>query len=256
MNIPNLYIAEIFNSIQGEGLLTGLPTIFVRTQGCRVGCIFCDTKHSWKFREDKKVKAVDVYETIHEFAKDDRSMHICLTGGEPLEQLPALSWLVEKLVRNGYKNISMETCGIVRYEKGDRHTTNLDNYVLPDNKHIIDMEHNGMFFSVSPKLVSALKNRFTGVSLSKTYKYWSKIVAEPYRIQFKFVIGEMEDLHALESLFQLENINADTSRQHFCIQIEESQLDNPTMLKDCLRFVNRFSFVRLLIQQHKVLELQ
>src|SRR6267143_81499 len=40
-------IAETFYSIQGEGATAGLPAIFVRLQGCTVGCAWCDTKYSW-----------------------------------------------------------------------------------------------------------------------------------------------------------------------------------------------------------------
>ena len=40
-------INEIFQTIQGEGIFTGLPAIFVRLQGCPVGCPWCDTRHTW-----------------------------------------------------------------------------------------------------------------------------------------------------------------------------------------------------------------
>ena len=40
-------INEIFQTIQGEGVFTGLPAIFVRLQGCPVGCPWCDTRHTW-----------------------------------------------------------------------------------------------------------------------------------------------------------------------------------------------------------------
>ncbi|ROQ30037.1 7-carboxy-7-deazaguanine synthase QueE [Gallaecimonas pentaromativorans] len=41
-------VNEIFETLQGEGRFTGMPAIFVRLQGCPVGCSWCDTKHTWE----------------------------------------------------------------------------------------------------------------------------------------------------------------------------------------------------------------
>lgn len=40
-------INEMFQTLQGEGVYTGVPAIFIRLQGCPVGCSWCDTKHTW-----------------------------------------------------------------------------------------------------------------------------------------------------------------------------------------------------------------
>src|SRR5947208_13276177 len=57
---PHLLIAEIFSSLQGEGLLTGMPSLFVRASGCNLRCWFCDTPYtSWQPEgEDWSVEAV------------------------------------------------------------------------------------------------------------------------------------------------------------------------------------------------------
>ncbi|HEX5103769.1 MAG TPA: 7-carboxy-7-deazaguanine synthase QueE, partial [Pirellulaceae bacterium] len=50
--VPNpaaVQIAEIYSSRQGEGLLTGTPSVFVRASGCNLRCWFCDTPYtSWE----------------------------------------------------------------------------------------------------------------------------------------------------------------------------------------------------------------
>ena len=92
-------INEIFESIQGEGAHTGVPSIFVRLQGCPVGCPWCDTKHTWHLNADLEKTAEQVMaetqESEHYFVLDVEELlalfkqhnyqakHIVLTGGEP-----------------------------------------------------------------------------------------------------------------------------------------------------------------------------
>lgn len=47
-------INEMFQTLQGEGYFTGVPAIFIRLQGCPVGCAWCDTKHTWDKLSDRK----------------------------------------------------------------------------------------------------------------------------------------------------------------------------------------------------------
>ena len=101
---PTLQVAEIFSSIQGEGLRQGEPTLFVRLSGCNLECSFCDTKYAW--RKGKDYSTAQILEEIKKQRHRFPTKWICLTGGEPL--LQDLSDLVQKLKEEKFK-IQVET---------------------------------------------------------------------------------------------------------------------------------------------------
>src|SRR5215831_14300193 len=74
-------VAEVFFSIQGEGPTAGVPAVFVRLQGCSVGCAWCDTKYSWNPDAGREV---DLDALMSEVSAHPCS-HVVITGGEPLE---------------------------------------------------------------------------------------------------------------------------------------------------------------------------
>ncbi|MDR1404517.1 MAG: radical SAM protein [Candidatus Methanoplasma sp.] len=78
-------ICEYFRSIQGEGLMIGVPTYFVRTAGCNLRCKWCDTAYALDGGRDISVSG------IMELIGD--SANVCVTGGEPLlqEDMPELT---------------------------------------------------------------------------------------------------------------------------------------------------------------------
>lgn len=85
-------VNEMFDSIQGEGVLVGKPSTFIRLQGCSVGCPWCDTKYTWATRKGKG----DMLGTsMHpkEIAKAVKHNHVVITGGEPT------IWNLDMLIR-------------------------------------------------------------------------------------------------------------------------------------------------------------
>ncbi|HCI76796.1 MULTISPECIES: 7-carboxy-7-deazaguanine synthase QueE [unclassified Psychrobacter] len=98
-----LRLTEIFYSLQGEALTSGLPTIFVRLTGCPLRCVYCDTEYAFTGGERQSL------ETIIETIKSYPCKRICLTGGEPLAQPNAIE-LMKRLLNDGYE-ISLETAG-------------------------------------------------------------------------------------------------------------------------------------------------
>lgn len=99
----SMQITEIFYSIQGEGILTGLPTIFIRTTGCNLHCSYCDTPYANEGGENMTVKQ------ILSIIKKYQCSSICITGGEPLLQQETKK-LITALQKNKYF-ISVETNG-------------------------------------------------------------------------------------------------------------------------------------------------
>ena len=73
-------IAELFYSIQGEGKLTGVPSVFVRASGCNLRCQWCDTPYaSWE-PEGEDVAVAEIVGQV----LSHRCRHVVLTGGEPM----------------------------------------------------------------------------------------------------------------------------------------------------------------------------
>ena len=109
--LPNdndmLNVNEIFYSIQGEGFLAGVPSVFIRTAGCPLRCRWCDTKYAWGIEQGRHVPIEQIVAEVGKF--DCR--HIVITGGEPMiqEELADLS----RQLKSAGKHITIETSGII-----------------------------------------------------------------------------------------------------------------------------------------------
>jgi len=98
-------IAEAFFSIQGEGPTAGLPAVFIRLQGCSIGCRWCDTKYSW---DSAGGLEVDLDALMAE-ASTHPCRRVVITGGEPLES-PLFLPLATALDQRAFE-IEVETSG-------------------------------------------------------------------------------------------------------------------------------------------------
>ena len=117
-------INEIFETLQGEGTFTGVPSIFLRLQGCPVGCPWCDTQHTWETNPSDQVSVerlmakteataewaeMTAEDIISRFEKEGyTAKHVVITGGEPamFDLLP----LGNALEAKGYQ-LQIETSG-------------------------------------------------------------------------------------------------------------------------------------------------
>lgn len=105
-----MFIAEVFASLQGEGILAGTPSFFIRTSGCNLRCRWCDTPYtSWQ-PEGRRLSVVELVAA----AGDSGLRHVVITGGEPLLQreLPALC---SALKARGH-HVTVETAGTLAPE--------------------------------------------------------------------------------------------------------------------------------------------
>ncbi|GAB5406703.1 MAG: 7-carboxy-7-deazaguanine synthase QueE [Aureliella sp.] len=103
-------ISEIYGSLQGEGLLTGTPSTFVRTSGCNLRCWFCDTRFASWHPEGEQWSIEQIVERVVEIGLD----HVVLTGGEPMIY-NCLPELCDKLSAAGM-HITIETAGTVQHD--------------------------------------------------------------------------------------------------------------------------------------------
>ncbi len=118
----NYAVNEVFLTLQGEATHTGTPAIFIRLQGCDVGCPWCDTRHTWTLNKQHEVATLEkanaklecwTIMSADELARQvsfigKAARHVVITGGEPFQQ--KLVELVTALNMRDYR-VQVETSG-------------------------------------------------------------------------------------------------------------------------------------------------
>ena len=175
-------IAEIFYSLQGEGSLIGVPSIFVRTSGCNLRCSWCDTPYtSWKPEGDERsLDEILVQVSAHP------ARHVVVTGGEPMIA-PEIVALTE-LLRARNLHITIETAGTVFAP------------VACD------------LMSISPKLANSTPEGRLGLQHERL-RFQPEILQRlmaGYDYQLKFVVTHPDDLNEIERM--LQRISADRAK--------------------------------------------
>lgn len=180
----SLKISEIFYSLQGEGINTGKPVVFLRTSHCNLACSWCDTKYTWDWDnydytvEVKEMSVEDLIDSISRY----QSKHLVITGGEPMIQQRQLLPLIKEVKELGYF-IEIETNGTILPEG------NLD--------QLIDQ------WNVSPKLSSSANDKRSR-EIENCYLFFSNHL----KCYFKYVINDSNDLRELQGLVEKYRIPA------------------------------------------------
>lgn len=115
-------ITEIFESLQGEGVQIGQPTLFIRLTGCNLRCKWCDTQYAYE--QGTEMSISEIIDQIKKFT----CTQICITGGEPLTQNETGD-LIDELLILDYP-ISLETNGSI----------NIDSVLDNHDKILISMD--------------------------------------------------------------------------------------------------------------------
>lgn len=170
-------ISEIYHSIQGEGKLTGVPSVFIRTTGCNLRCTWCDTPYtSWEPEAGESLDADQIARRVG----DHGTRHVVLTGGEPMI-MPDVGDVTRRLREDGL-HITIETAATVWHD------------VACD------------LASISPKLENSTPWTRDGGKWAESHEH-NRINLETIRrfmampdYQLKFVVHRPDDLAEIEDL--------------------------------------------------------
>ena len=195
-----MLISEIFYSLQGEGELTGLPSVFVRTSGCNLRCTWCDTPYASGNPEGTQQSI----EAIVAEVQRHPTRHVVLTGGEPMIA-PQIRELASELKLLGY-HVTIETAATV----------------APDSI-ACDLA------SLSPKLLNSAPNGAQHATWRKKHEAtrWQPDVVrawvDNYTYQFKFVVAQPADVDELEGM--IEKLGRDIPRHKVLLMPEGITMD-------------------------------
>ena len=102
-----MFIAEVYESFQGEGPWAGLESLFIRTSGCNLRCWFCDTPYTSWTPEGRQHTLDELSDAVY----GSSARHVVVTGGEPM--LAAQLTELTEVCRDADKVITIETAGTV-----------------------------------------------------------------------------------------------------------------------------------------------
>ncbi len=121
-----MQIIEIYKSLQGESSYAGLPCVFVRTAGCNLRCVWCDSEYT--FKGGQKMTLDEIEREVRQLLPDGGLVEI--TGGEPLLQEADVVWLMDRLLAARY-TVLLETSGERLLDKVPKHVVKIVDVKCP-----------------------------------------------------------------------------------------------------------------------------
>jgi len=167
-----MIINELFYSLQGEGSLAGVPSVFIRLAGCPLRCRWCDTQYAWDAAAGREMSREQVLEVLD----GHPTRFVVLTGGEPMVH-EGVGELAAAIRGKGH-HLTIETAGICFIE---------------------GLEADLM--SISPKLSNSVSKN------DERPAEWLNVgvlrqLMSAYDYQFKFVVDEPDDLDEIADILE------------------------------------------------------
>ncbi len=177
-----MIVNEIFYSLQGEGFLAGMPSVFIRLAGCPLRCRWCDTKYAWSEDAGQERGIDEIVEAVCEWP----CSFVVITGGEPMVNFE-IRQLAQEL-KAAEKHITIETAGLA---------------------YIPDVPCDLM--SISPKLSNSIPVEAEQATVHEDSRLDLAVIGElvaNYNHQIKFVVNSENDLPDIqEAIEQTGNID-------------------------------------------------
>lgn len=195
-----MLIAEIFHSLQGEGELTGVPSIFVRTSGCNLRCNWCDTPYASWSPEGVPMRVDEIVAEVEKYP----ARHVVLTGGEPMVA-KEIRELAAALKKSGY-HLTIETAATVAPEG-----------IACD------------LASLSPKLKNSAPDERLSAAWREKHDIlrWQPAVVKAwlagYGYQLKFVVSQVADVDEIEGM--LAQLGTDIPRAKVLLMPEGTTVE-------------------------------
>ncbi len=193
-------ISEIFYSIQGEGKLAGMPSVFIRTSGCNLRCTWCDTPYASWDPTGQDMTIAQILEAV----KPHPTRHVVITGGEPMIQ-SELPTLVDRLTARG-RLITLETAGTV-WQDLPLHLASVSPKLANSTPHT---RQDGRFAAAHDRqrLAPEILQRF-GRSNRMTDIQWKFVVSQPEDVnEIQQVLNSIGNVRPQDVILMPEGITA------------------------------------------------